>query len=371
MKKLLQALQASALLLVLVLIFIFRQSAAQGVYLAISYSLSVLIPSILPFMFVSSLFSVSAASLPLCKILSPVTRHLFRLNPCAAPVILFGMTCGYPVGAKLSAELLDRKEISQEEASRLLLFTLNPGIPFCVLFLGGTVLGSLSAGWLLYLSISCGGIVSGIFLGLLSKNTGGFLLQSEKQDPMWLSVKKAADSTVRACLQMVFFIVIFWSGLSIFRESGGFAFLVRQLPLPFLGSLEKAGILSFLFEVTRGISDSASLGLPLYIFLLGLTFGGLCIHLQLFSFFKNPPVKYPRFFLWRTIHCALTLGFYRLFQLLLPQGEREAVSVSASFYSPVLGGLKGNFVGSFCLVILFVTYLFVSQKETVAPTRKK
>ena len=47
-----------------------------------------------------------------------------------------------------------------------LIHILNPGIAFVVTFLGGTVLGSFSAGWLLFLSVTAAGILLGVFTGL-------------------------------------------------------------------------------------------------------------------------------------------------------------------------------------------------------------
>lgn len=371
MKKTLYAGEAAAFLLMLVLLVVWRDSVSKGIYQAISYSLSVLIPSILPFMFVSGLFSRTPACRILCKALSPISRYLFRLNAAAAPALLFGLTCGYPVGAKLTAELLESKKISEEEAGRLLLFTMNPGIPFCILFLGGTVLRNTAAGLAIYLSVTAAGIIAGFCLGLLSPCSPAASLTEADSEPMVLSVKKAADSTVRACLNMSFYIVIFWGGMALFHESGAFGAIVRYIPLPFADSLERAGLLSFLFEVTGGISDSAALGLPPFVFVLGLSFGGICIHLQLFAFFRRPPIRYGYFLLWRLLQCVLSAGVFSLLQAFFPWALRDAIQTTASFYDPVFGGLKGNFVGSFCLMLLFITYLFVSEKETVETGRKK
>ena len=112
---------ALVFLLVLTALVIYRGDVSKGIYRGISYSMSILIPSIMPFMFVSGLFSALPCSAVLCKIVSPITRYVFKLPECTAPAIIFGLTCGYPVGAKLSAELLKREQITPDEAGRLLI----------------------------------------------------------------------------------------------------------------------------------------------------------------------------------------------------------------------------------------------------------
>lgn len=368
MKKIGYLLGAGAFLLVLVLLVLYRESVSKGIYQAISYSLSVLIPSLMPFMFVSGLFSITPPSRVLCRLFAPLGKYLFRLSPAAAPAVLFGLTCGYPVGAKLTAELLSQGRITKNEAARLLVFTMNPGIPFCVLFLGGTVLRNPAAGLALYLSITAAGLITGVALGLFSKFTPPSAAGGRRDFPSLISaIKQSSDSTVRACLNMSFYIVVFWGFMALFHESGAFGAVVRCLPLPFADGMTRAGLLSFFFEVTGGISDSVSLGLPAPIFLLGLSFGGVCIHLQLFSFFKLPPLGYGRFLLGRLLQCALSLGVFSLIHSLFPQAFEASVLVG----NPVFGGLKGNFVGSLCLTILFITYILISEKESKESVEKK
>ena len=359
-------LAALIFLLVLVALIIYRSEVSKGIYKGISYSMSILIPSIMPFMFVSGLFSVLPCSKVLCKIMSPVIRYIFRLPECTASAVLFGLTCGYPVGAKLTSELLKNELISEDEAARLLVFTMNPGIPFCVLFLGSVILQNTSYGLVIYLCVTAGSVLLGAITGL-TRGVPPKTNTTMKETNIFAALRMSADSTVRACLNMSFYIIVFWGFMALLHKSGVFQFLVKNLAIPFPSDLHRAGLFSFFFEVTGGISDSVALKLPLIIFVLGLSFGGVCIHFQLFSFFALPPIRYSKFLFFRLIHCALSGLCFRLIILAKPQ----AITTLSTTDSPIFHGMKGNFVGSVCLLLLFITYVLISQKETVVKKIKR
>ena len=92
------------------------QGAADGLL----YCAQVLIPSLFPFMVLSSFVVNSGISAALSRILSPVTVHLFRLPGSAGVTILLSMFCGYPVGARGVRSLLSQRLITQQQAARML-----------------------------------------------------------------------------------------------------------------------------------------------------------------------------------------------------------------------------------------------------------
>ena len=99
-----------------------------------------------------------------------------------------------------------------------MLFCVNPGIAFVVTFLGGTVLGSFSAGWLLFLSVTAAGILLGVFTGLFAK------FPEEKFVPVPAVPRGAViRSAVDACsgiLKMSACVVLFSGFTAILHGSG-------------------------------------------------------------------------------------------------------------------------------------------------------
>lgn len=89
-----------------------------------------LLPTLLPFMILSNLVIRLGTAEKLLSPLAPLFRLLFGLSPASAYVYLLGMLCGYPMGAKLTADLYREKRIPYSEALYLLTFSNNPSPVF-------------------------------------------------------------------------------------------------------------------------------------------------------------------------------------------------------------------------------------------------
>lgn len=88
---------------------------------------SKMVPALMPFMILSGLMIRMGLSESFVSWFYPVFRFLFRISPNAAYAIIMGFLCGFPMGAKVTADLLQRELISAEEADFLLAFTNNIG----------------------------------------------------------------------------------------------------------------------------------------------------------------------------------------------------------------------------------------------------
>ena len=79
---------------------------------ALELCASTLVPSIFPFMVVSSVF-INYSSQNLFKCFSPVLKILFGTSSPSTGAIICGMLCGYPVGASATCELYKNNMISK------------------------------------------------------------------------------------------------------------------------------------------------------------------------------------------------------------------------------------------------------------------
>lgn len=93
------------------------------------------LPSLLPFFIATELLGYTNI-VPLCgKLLNKLMRPIFNVPGEGAFALLMGIISGYPVGAKIVANLKEQKLCNSIEAERLLSFTNNSG----PLFIVGTV----------------------------------------------------------------------------------------------------------------------------------------------------------------------------------------------------------------------------------------
>src|SRR5699024_9101807 len=83
------------------------------------------LPSLLPFMILSGFFIHTGKVEKLLSRFSGFFSAAFGLTPWGAYALLLGLFCGYPMGARLTADLYARQKISRTEARYLLTFSNN------------------------------------------------------------------------------------------------------------------------------------------------------------------------------------------------------------------------------------------------------
>lgn len=89
-----------------------------------------LLPSLLPFMILSNICIKTRVLDKLFEAPVKLWKKLFSLSPSGAYALCMGVFCGYPMGAKITADLYREQRISKEEACYLLSFACFPGPSF-------------------------------------------------------------------------------------------------------------------------------------------------------------------------------------------------------------------------------------------------
>ncbi len=147
---------------------------------------NVVLPSLFPFMVGVSLLSALGAADILGKIVEPVMKPVLNVPGCAAFALVMGILSGYPMGAKITQELLDGGNITTVQAQRVLSFSNNPGILF--------LLGTVATG--MYQNQAAGYFL--IAVAVLSALTTGILFRFYKPVLSSKSVPKRQKSTLSA-----------------------------------------------------------------------------------------------------------------------------------------------------------------------------
>lgn len=120
------------------LYFIFAKpySVADGITEGLKICFYTVLPSMFPFMVLASYIVKSDIFSPVYKAIAPVTKLLFKQPPCTAGVIVMSLIGGFPIGAKMTASLLERGQITKNQAQRLNGFCINCGPAFAVTAVG-------------------------------------------------------------------------------------------------------------------------------------------------------------------------------------------------------------------------------------------
>lgn len=93
------------------------------------------LPTLLPFILICNLLIATNSIHLLLRITSPVFCRFFGVSPYGSFAVLAGFLCGYPMGAKVTADLYRQGNITKKEASYLLAFCNNTSPMFILSFL--------------------------------------------------------------------------------------------------------------------------------------------------------------------------------------------------------------------------------------------
>ena len=353
----------------------------ESVRASILYCLTGLAPSLFPFLALTSFVVRSGAGAVFGRGLGFLARYVFRLPACCAAPILLSWVGGYPAGARAASLLLGQGEITEGQAARMMLFCVNPGAAFVVTYLGGAVLHSVGAGWLLFAAVTLGSLLCGILAAWGSPvppKNGPVLPEKDPKKPGGSpggALVAAVSDASTAVLRMCACIVLFAGGSAVLRASGVTALLTGALAGTGLCSPGEAqALLAFLLEVTGGVGTAAGDQAGAGLFAFGLAFGGLCVHLQVAALFVRFPGPWGRFFLFRVVHGAAAAGLAALLGQVwpLPQGS-QAVFAQAGNTDLAFGGLSATAAGGLSLVLLCAAFLLLAgkagEKEDCAPGR--
>lgn len=122
----------SAIIIFFCLMLIFPTPVVTGASKGILLWFQVVLPTLLPFMIVSSLLIETRAINVIAKITGYLFSRFFRVSSYGSFAVLTGFLCGYPMGSKVTADLIRNGSISTEEGRYLLSFCNNTSPMFII-----------------------------------------------------------------------------------------------------------------------------------------------------------------------------------------------------------------------------------------------
>lgn len=269
---------------------------------------STVIPSLFPFMTLSSFIARSGAAEKLGRVFSPVTRKVFGLPPECSACIIMGLVGGYPTGVKTAYEMYSGGIISKESARRLMLFCVNAGPSFVTGAVGLSIYGNEKIGTIFAVSCVVSSLLMGVILrfgrrGRVTEESGK--IKSPRTKLTEAFVLAAADSSA-AMISICTWVLIFQS----------FSSCIYLLKLP-----EKAmSCILPALEITTGVQNAAA-GLSPEAVCAFLAFAGLSVHCQLMKYIRGADLGYIKFLASRIVHALLASGVCFLLLRIFPCGE--------------------------------------------------
>lgn len=317
-------------------ILIYPRAAIGAALNGISIWWDVLFPALFPFLVISEVMLGFGIVHFLGTLFDPVMRPLFRVPGIGGFVFAMGFAAGYPVGSKLTAQLMDQQLMLREEGERLVAFTSTSDPIFLI--------SAVSIGFFhdpaLAVVLAAAHYGTAVLVGILMRFYKGRVQSPPPPRPEGprVSIMKRAFQAMHAArmkdgrdlgtllqesvvssLQLIMVIgglVVFlsvilemliqmgWMDAFVLLISG----ILESLGLP--AALSEA-VVNGLFEVTLGSKSAGSLagavGLQSSAAAAAfvLSWSGLSVHAQIVSIMSRAGLRYGPFLFARALHGLL------------------------------------------------------------------
>ena len=285
----------------------YLSSVKNGLYL---FS-SCVLPVLFPFFFLTKLLTSVGNVGFIANIFRKPCQKFFKMPPVFSYVFFMSALSGYPVGAKLTSELLTQGDKAAN--TRLAAICSTSGPVFILSTVGFSMLGEKGAGLLILCSHLLAVLTFALASAPFSKRLPPAALDYVPSKASDHALSESVYSSVISILMVGGFITLFYT----FTDMIASTFLLK-LPGALLFEAISAlnlpadlfrGVFSGMVEMTRGCREISSSLVPFYLKVcccaFSVTFGGACVILQSFAFLSGK-IRCGLFILYKLLKAALS-----------------------------------------------------------------
>ena len=304
-KKYLNILTSFFILILLFEIFDHSAIVSKTIYNSSIIWFYNLIPSILPIYIIIDLLLNYNILNYISILLNPIMKYLFKMKKNTSYVFLLSILSGFPSNSKYIKNLLDSNEISLFEANKLLIFTHFSNPLFIINSIGINFLQNKKIGILILISH----YLTNIIIGFINRN---YYVNLNNNTTNIKSKKSSFITTLTNSIYNTFKILILLYGIiTIFMIITSIININLKLN-PILNS-----IICGILEMTSGIYYASKLIIPINLkaslITFFLSFGGISIHVQVFSILSDYKLKYKDYLKARITHAIISASIIYIF----------------------------------------------------------
>ena len=253
-----------------------------------------LVPSLFPFMVISSLLLSSGLGEWLGRTLGRPCSAIFGVGAHGAAALLLGWLCGFPIGARVAARLYAEGKLCGRELERIVCISSVPSPVFLINAVGVSMLCDIRLGVALYAACILASIAAGIAMRLCDGGAQKIDLKSirmSEQEPLSVAFTRAVSESALGMLYVCGFVVFF----------SAFVGVLDSVVSSALGEYTMSDALFGFFEITSGLSRLSASSMPkgAALVLCAATAGwsGVSVHLQVISLCSECELSALRYFL--------------------------------------------------------------------------
>lgn len=341
----------------------------KGALEGLKFCGDILIPSLFPFMVLSSLIVRCGLSDKVSKILDFIMNKLFRLSGACGISFLLSMLGGYPVGARGIIALLEKGNISKKQAECMALFMVGGGPAFIVFVVGDELLKDRTLGLILWGCQLISQIVLSVAVSRIwgvKNDTENRIIKTEKTSFSYALVQSCGDGAA-GIINMCAMVVLFSALLGIINSIGLSELITDVLLFYGVSSPAAHSLFPVLWEVTSGCDICADTGAGVILFAFAIGWGGVCVHFQVFSVLGGLSFSKLKFFLCRFCQGAISAVLTYIALLFYT----PSTQVFSNLNRPAeIHGSAETHIGSIALFFMCVIFLIsaklVPKRENVS-----
>lgn len=285
----------------------FAAGLSSGVTDGLKLFAACVLPSVFPYVFVTSVISSLKVTGKICNKLSPPMKRFFNLGGVTGYAFFMSVLAGYPMGAKIVSDMRRGELLSPAESVRAAVLCSTSSPMFLIASVGGVMFNDTRFGALLLACNFSGAVITGFLFSFYKRKEplakGGETANYAADDVFGESVNSAINSS----LFVGGVITLFYVFIETLIRFKILAPLTAATSKIFNSETLGCGLIYGLIEYTRGLKAVSSAGisflsLPVSAFICG--FGGLSVLMQSVTFLKKAKIKTAPFILGKLL-CAV------------------------------------------------------------------
>ena len=272
----------------------------ENIRFSFSLCITNLFPSLIPFMLLSNILINYNFINDLSDIFSTIMNKLFKVNRNASFAFIMSMLSGTPSNAKYLKDLYDNNLITIDDVQKCLNFCHFTNPIFILGTIGYGFLNNKKLGLIILISHYLSAIIIGVFN---KKNINKILNKTSKNNFKFNNFISVLKTSINSTINTLFLI------LGIITTCIIITCIIDNIILIDINFKFIYGIL----EITQGLKylslSNISIEMKSILSSAIISFGGLCIHAQVFSILDNKKIKYIPYLISRIIHTILASLF--------------------------------------------------------------
>lgn len=254
------------------------------------------LPSVLPFMFFTKVLTSLGSLNGLSRIFKRPCKFLYKTHQTSSLVFLTSVISGYPVGAKMTADLYNQGVITRMDAFKMSSFCSTSGPMFIIGAVGIGMLGNAKYGYIIFICHAVGALINGLLYRNLQikelDNRTNPLSQQKKIDISNLVLDSALSIISVGTIIAIFFVII-----------------TSLAPIFNIFPPQLSSIFEGMIEITKGCLDIATSYNNKWSILAStfvISFGGLSTMMQSMSMLSSIKIPFYLIFLQKLTHAIIS-----------------------------------------------------------------